>query len=235
MFKLIEKRDIAANTMTFKFDISGTGYSFKPGQNADISLINLRYTDEEGIRRTFSFCNSPTEGQFVEFAMRLRDTAFKKNLKELSLGSLVEITEPIGTFLLHKDETKPAVFLAGGIGVAPVRSIVKWATDEKLPHRLILFYSNRNLDTTAFLQDFENLAKINPNFIFVPTLTQNLSKDWTYSRGRIDADMLKKFVPNLNEAVFYIAGSPAMVRGMHEVLEALGIHENIKTEQFDGY
>jgi predicted ferric reductase len=104
-------------------------------------------------------------------AMRMRKTAFKTALKAAALGTKFTVSRPRGSFTLHKDITRAAVFIAGGIGIAPIRSILQHATQERLPHKLYLFYSNREADDAAFLEEFENMTVQNPNFTLIPTVT----------------------------------------------------------------
>jgi ferredoxin-NADP reductase len=105
--------------------------------------------------RTFSLASSPHDNRPVMIAMRMRKTAFKTALKSTALGTKFIVSRPRGSFTLHRDTTRPAVFLAGGIGITPIRSIFQWVTQEHLPHRLYLFYSNRDADDAAFLEEFE--------------------------------------------------------------------------------
>jgi ferredoxin-NADP reductase len=128
------------------------------------------------------------------------------------------------------------VFLAGGIGITPMRSIVEWATQERLPHRLILFYSNRTPAAAAFLPDFAAWAQHNPQFKLIATVTDAKDPAWPYEFGRINKDLLTRQVPDLHQAIYYLAGPPAMVTGMRQLLDSLGISEdNLKTEEFAGY
>jgi ferredoxin-NADP reductase len=142
----------------------------------------------------------------------------------------------MGSFTLHKDTTKAAVILAGGIGITPMRSIIEWATQQRLPHMLYLFYSNRTPAATAFLADFEAWAKQNPHFKLIATVTDAQGGSWAHERGRINPDMLTRHVPDLQQAVYYLAGPPGMVAGMRELLNSAGVNEdNLKTEEFAGY
>ncbi len=104
-------------------------------------------------------------------AMRMRGTGFKTALNAAAVGTKLKVSRPRGSFTLHKDVTRPAVFLAGGIGITPVRSILHWVTQERLPHRLCLFYSNREADDAAFIEELQGMAAQNLNFTLVPTIT----------------------------------------------------------------
>ena len=236
LFPLKDRREVAEGTAAFWFDSSGSDFTFRAGQNADFMLVNPPETDSEGNARTFSFCSSPNNKGTIMVATRMRPTAFKNSLKVIPLGTGVKVGPSMGSFTLHKDVSKSAVFLAGGIGITPMRSIVEWATQERLPHRLILFYSNRTPAAAAFLPDFATWAKHNPQFKLIATVTDAKDPAWPYEFGRINKDLLTRHVPDLHQAIYYLAGPPAMVTGMRQLLDSLGISEdNLKTEEFAGY
>jgi ferredoxin-NADP reductase len=166
--------------MAFWFNTLGTGYTFKAGQNADFLLIDAPKTDGDGNARTFSFATSPNDPAYLMIAMRMRKSAFKENLQTIPLGTQFKVTPPMGSFTLHKDSSKPAVFLAGGIGITPILSRIGWATEEKLPHRLSLFYSNRTPEETAFLNRLKHWADVNRNFKLVATITAFKDPSWPH-------------------------------------------------------
>lgn len=233
--KLIEKKEIAEGTMSFAFE-KPKDYIFKAGQNIDLTLINPSETDNEGNSRTFSIVSAPSENM-IEIATRMRDTSFKRILKDMPIGGEVEMTEAMGSFTLHNDISKPAIFLIGGIGITPVRSILFDAAEKKLPHKLFLFYSNRRPEDAAFLEELVSLQTNNPNFKLIATMTdmENSKQQWQGEKGYINADMIKKYVTDLN-AVWYISGPAAMVKAMREILTQLNVDDDfVKTEEFSGY
>lgn len=116
-----------------------------------------RGTDEEGNKRGFSLNSAPDDPELM-FTTRLRDTAFKRVLKTMPLGTPVKLEGPFGDFTLIHNPRRPAVFLAGGIGVTPFRSIARWAAHQKLPKRIFLFYSNRRPEDAPFLDELAGLA-----------------------------------------------------------------------------
>ncbi len=120
--KLISKREIAAGTMAFHFE-KPEGFAYKAGQFADCVLINPAETDAEGSTRVFSLASAPYEDDLI-LATRMRDTAFKRILKTMEPGTELILDAPYGSFTLHNNVSIPAVFLTGGIGITPVRSIV---------------------------------------------------------------------------------------------------------------
>ncbi len=232
---LIDKKEVAEGTMSFMFQ-KPVGYSFKAGQNIDVTLINPSETDDEGSSRTFSIINSP-QADVITVATRMRDTAFKRVIKNLPVGSEVEITEAMGSFTLHNDVSKPAIFLIGGIGITPVMSILTDATERNLPHKLFLFYSNRRPEDAAFLPELTDLEQKNSNFKFIPTMTemQKSQQPWDKEQGYITAEMIKKYVADTN-AVWYLSGPAGMVKAMRGILAELKVDDDyIKTEEFSGY
>lgn len=234
-FPLVRREAIAEGTSAFWLDRSGSDFVFKAGQHADFTLENPPLTDAEGNVRAFSIASSPNAKELL-IATRMRDTAFKNSLKTIPLGTNITVSDPMGNFTLHKDASKPAVFVGGGIGITPMRSIIAWATEEKLPHKITLLYSNRTPSLTAFLGELEAMAKENPNFTFVPTITEAADAGWNYEQGMIDAAFVKKHVPDPANSIFYVAGPPAMVTGIIGMLPKAGANEdNIRTEEFGGY
>ena len=234
--KLNGRETIAEGTMAFHFE-KPAGFDFRAGQAADITLINPPETDAEGNIRTFSIVSAPFEDRLA-FATRMRDTAFKRVLKTMPLGSSVRISDASGSLTLHKNSSKAGVFFAGGIGITPFHSILREAAHAKLPHHLYLFYSNRRPEDAAFLDELNELQKLNPNFRFVPTMTEmeKSQRKWAGKTGFIDGKMLTEAVPNLQGPIYYIAGPPAMVAAMRQMLISAGAGEDdIRTEEFAGY
>jgi ferredoxin-NADP reductase len=234
--KLIGREQVAEGTMAFHFD-RPNGFEFRPGQAIDVTLLNPSETDSEGNIRTFSIASPAFEDRLI-VATRMRDSAFKRVLKGTPLGTTVKIDGPSGSLTLHKNASKAAVFLAGGIGITPFLSILRQAAQDKLPHQLYLFYSNRRPEDAPFLDTLSELPKINPNFRFVPTMTEmgRSHLQWTGETGFIDSRMLAKTLPSLQGPIYYIAGPPAMVAAMRQMLiTAEADEDDIRTEEFSGY
>lgn len=133
--QLKNRQEVAEGTMAFSFE-KPAGFEFKAGQFIDVTLIDPPETDAEGDTRGFSIASAPYEEDLM-VATRMRDTAFKRVLKTMPLGTEVRIEGPFGSLTLHNNVARPAVFLAGGIGITPFRSILLQAAKDKLPHRRI--------------------------------------------------------------------------------------------------
>lgn len=171
-------------------------------------------------------------------ATRMRDTAFKRVLKTMKPGTELTLDAPYGSFTLHNNESIPAVFLTGGIGVTPVRSIVLQAIHDNVPHQILVFYSNSRPEDAAFLDELMKSHATNPNYTFVGTMTQmeKSSREWHGESGFISKAMLLKYIVDLTLPIYYIDGPPAMVTAMRKLLSEAGIDDdNILTEEFSGY
>lgn len=233
--RLITVERIAEHAAGFWFELDRP-IAFEPGQTCDVTLPAPKYHDEHGISRTFSIASSPADMPRLLVATRLTGSAFKRSLEEAAAGAEAEIDGPYGSLTLHKNAAKPAVLLAGGIGITPFRSIVKDATERKLPHTLTLFYSNRTVASTAFLGDFERWQAENPNFRLVATVTEPDGQPWAHEKGVIDAAFLTPRLTDPAAAIYYVAGPPAFVTGMRAALDGLGADpDNLRTEEFPGY
>lgn len=234
--KLLRRVEVAEGTMAFYFE-KPDHFDFQSGQTADITLQAPPETDAEGNIRTFSIASCPFEDQLM-FATRMRDTAFKRSLKTIPLGTEVKIDQAMGSLTLHRNSAKPAVFLAGGIGITPFLSIVRQADHDRLPHQLHLFYSNRRPEDTAFLEDLQRLEKSNPAFRLICTMTQMAKSrtEWAGETGLIDKEMLSRYLTGLQGPIYYVAGPPAMVTGLRKMLVDAGVDEDdIRFEEFAGY
>jgi ferredoxin-NADP reductase len=232
--KLIKKEEVANGTMAFHFE-KPEGFEFRAGQFGDITLIDPPETDSEGDTRGFSIAAAPYE-DYIMFATRLRDTAFKRVIRDYPLGTEVKLDAPYGDFTLHKTQTTPAVFIIGGIGVTPVRSMIAQATHDKTAHTITLFHANRTLADAPFRADFEQLAQDNPNFTYVPVVTDKAPDGWTGEQGRVDEAMLRRHVSDVNAPIYYLSGPEGMVKATRQLLVSAGANEdNIRTEEFTGY
>ncbi len=234
--RLLGRREVAERTLALEFD-RPADFNFKAGQYVEMTLVNPPETDALGNARAFSIASAPQETGLM-FATRLRDSAFKRALAALQPGAVVRIDGPFGDLVLHNNPRRPAVLLAGGIGITPFRSIAVRAAKEQLPHRIFLFYSNRTPSGAPFLEELRALEDVNPNYRFIPTMTDPSTRDssWQGETGRITADSLARFISPGQSPVYYIAGPPPMLNGLRAVLNNSGVDDDdIRAEEFAGY
>ncbi len=256
---LVEKQKFeGTDIMSFKFtkqneqkevdqgnDKSSLDYT--AGQYAffDIGGVN---NDPKGPIRHFTIASSPTEN-FIMLSTRIRDTPYKKRLSSLEERAKVKVRGPQGNFVLHEDYSKPAIFLSGGIGVTPFRSMIKYATDKQLPIKIIMFDSNRDEKNILYKNEFDASANSNKNLRIIYTISEeesgqereqiSSSNKWEGERGRIDEVMLTKYLSDddIKNSIFYSCGPPGMLKAMQKLLQD-ELHipkERIKIEEFTGY
>jgi ferredoxin-NADP reductase len=228
-----EKREVAKGTLLVLFAVDGYP-PYRPGSYFWVELPDRGYQDEKGLRRHISLVTSPTETGVVGLATRLRDSAFKRTLAELEVGDGVAVEEPKGSFLLPEDTSVDYVFVAGGIGITVFRSMLRYIADEGLPYRVTLVYSNRDRESAAFLDELEELERRIDGLRVVLTITEQ--EGWEGESRRIDADMLRDHLGDLETHRFYVAGPPAMAESVSESLLAAGVpEEQVVTSRFSGY
>lgn len=234
--KLKERKEVAEGTMEFSFE-KPESFTYKAGQHIVMKLIHPEETDAEGNERVFSFVSAPHE-PYLTVATRMRDTAFKRVIKTMPIGTEISLDGPYGSFTLHNDTSKPAVFLAGGIGITPFVGMLRDAAKKKLSHQISLFYSNRRPEDAAFLSELQELEKANTNYRMIGTMTEmeKSGLPWSGRRGYVDGAMLRECVGDLTQPIYYLAGPPAMVSALRAVLTKIGVNEdNIRIEEFPGY
>lgn len=196
-------------------------FTFYPGQYLD---IKLPVSDPDGDTRAFTISSSPTE-DFLMITPKKGLSPFKKFMEELKAGDEIESSHPAGTFTL--DETEPAVFIAGGIGIIPFRSIIKYAVDNQLKTSMTLIYSNSDEDY-PFKEELErwkdDLSKLT---IIYHNSSQN---------GRLDNTKVPTAVGKTVNTIYYLAGSHSFVNSMEKILLDSGVDQtNIRYDRFDGY
>lgn len=228
-FKIILKKkiDVCDNTIAFIFSTMGVNYNFKPGQYAHFTIPNPVSQDKKGNSRPFSIASSPHHKNHLMIAARKGSSVFINNLDQLTTGAEIFVSKPYGNLLLNENISDTPVFIAGGIGVTPVRSIIEKFIYDKNKSKLFLFHSNRNRSQFVFKEDFEKWSAQNSNFKFIPVIDDLNDKLWKYDSGVIDKKLLKKHLKSFSNKIFYIVGPPAMVDNVNEIL----LHEKVNPEK----
>jgi len=234
--RLLGRTEVAENTLAFQFQ-RPRNFLFRPGQFIDLTLRGLPAKGLNSLTHTFSIASSCFASDIL-VATRMRDSPFKRALSVLPLGTEVSIRGPMGSFVLHRDASRPAVFLAGGIGIAPFLSMLSSAAIDKTHPPIFLFYANRHIEDAAFMDILWDLEMSNQNFHFFPTFSRIAigHRGWKGATGPINAQMLSKHIGDLQDPIYYVAGPPGMVSGAHQTLvEISAPEENIRIEHFAGY
>jgi ferredoxin-NADP reductase len=227
--RLMNKRGVAEGAVAYEF-AKPKGFNYLPGQFVTLSLADAG----TGQTRSFSLASAPYEKRLMA-AVWQGTSPFKLCLQKLRPGSEVVIKGPFGKFTLDNETSKPAVFLAGGIGITPVRSIVLQTDHDGLGRELAIFYSSRTPETAPFLAELGRIRK--PNYAFIPTMTRlpESRRSWDGERGRINSTMLEKYLPDPTGAIYYLVGSTRFVNAMIKMLKKMDIGpEAMKLEKFGG-
>ena len=230
-----EKDEVAKGTLMVTFDLLGEEVDFKAGQYFWVTLPDIGYDDERGLRRHITVVTSPNERGVLGLATRMRDTAFKKTLAELDVGAEVDVEHPKGDFSMPMETDRPYVFIAGGIGITVFRTILKYIVEEGLAHRVTLLYSNRDRESTAFFDELQAMDRDHENIRAVFVMTDE--PEWEGERRRVDADVLRDHLEGeLGDYVYIAAGPPGMVEAMESLLKEAGVpEEQVLVQRFAGY
>lgn len=217
-------------------------FDFEPVQFTFLSL-RTDNADDWSDYRTMSLASSPTRDH-LEYGVRLSDSAWKRAFAALSPGDRVLVEGPRGHFVLRED--RPAVLVAGGIGITPLKGMAEYATDRDLEIPVVLLYSNRTSEEIAFRDPIDALERANPRMTVVHTITRpdgagDGGADWEGRTGRIDEELLTEVAEDVEAAgaedpVYYLCGTPGMVEDLHGLLRGMGVPDgDILYEEFWGY
>ncbi len=233
--RIKEKQEVAKGTLLVTFDLLGEEVEFRPGQYFFVTLPSVGYEDDKGLRRHITVVTSPNEKGVLGLATRLRDSAFKRTLGELPVGTEVDVETPKGKFVLPEDPSRPLVFIAGGIGITVFRSMLRYIHEERLPYRVTLIYSNRDRESTAFLDELRGFEQALPDFRLILTMTEDPA--WDAETRNVDAEFVKHYLDDdLNRYTFLVAGPPAMVEGVETALQEAEVRDgNLITQRYSGY
>ena len=232
--RIKEKQEVAKGTLLVTFDLLGEEVDFRPGQYFHVTLPDIGDNDDKGLRRHITVVTSPNEKGMLGFATRMRDSAFKRTLRDLPVGSEVEVEPPKGRFGLPEDPARPLVFVAGGIGITVFRSMLRYISEERLPYRVTLIYSNRDRESAAFLDELRELEQALPDFRLILTMTQDPA--WEGERRKVDGEFVKDYLDgDLNRYTFLVAGPPAMAESVGDKLKELVPEEQVSVGKYSGY
>lgn len=232
--RLLAKEPVAQGTMAFHLE-KPAGFEFRAGQAFEVILPGG--AEGEDGRHAFSIVSAPHEGELV-FATRMRDSKFKHALGALPLGASLDIDGPFGSLILHKKLERPGVLIAGGIGITPFMSMLRSAAEQRREQTLLLLYSNRRPEDTAFLAELQALAQRHPRLRLMATMTDmgHSTQAWDGATGYIDSAFVRRALQGLAAPIFYVSGPPALVEAMRNALGQAGVDEDdVRSEEFFGY
>lgn len=230
---LLEKIPQGPGTASFRFSKPG-GYAFQAGQFFMITIAG----PDGPLTYTFSHCDAPTEGH-LELTTRLTGSPFKNALDALPLGGEARFEGPYGRFLF-KYEAPRIAFLTGGIGITPVRSMLKCLADTGGAGRiegqeLVLFYGSMSDSGIVYKDELDGFAQTIPGLRVVHVIA-NPAEGWKGRTGFITADIVGAELTDASTWTYYIVGPPPMVTAMEKIMATLEVPgDQIMVEGFAGY
>lgn len=231
---LSSKQKIAADTYEFTF---GAGnLKFQAGQYLEWTIPHSR-PDIRGVRRFFTIASSPFDNQ-LKIAIRFfeKSSSFKKTLMDLKKDQTITASQLAGDFVLPSNRDQKLVFIAGGIGVTPFVSMIRYLLDTNQKRNITLFYFNRTQEEIAYKNLFDTADKIGLKTVYSLTDTQHISQAWQGKQGRLDKKMLSQEVPDYEKCLYYLSGPSALVGSYKKILLDNGIkRDKIRTDYFPGF
>lgn len=236
MLKLKDKMQLSPDIYDFVF-ASNQKLEFLPGQYMEWTL-GVKNPDTRGNRRYFTLASSPTEDD-VKLGIKFSNNSsgFKKQMLDLSKGDQIVAGQLSGEFTLPSDPNQKLVFIAGGIGITPFRSMIKYLLDKKEKRGIILFYSAKTLEELVYKDLFDSAVKeIGIKMVYILTDKDKVPKGWKGKLGHIDEKIIKSEVPDYKDGIFYLSGPRSMVTSFENILNNLGVSKSqIKTDYFPGF
>lgn len=209
-------------------------FNFLPGQYMEWTLADVPY-DSRGNRRTFTIASSPTE-EDVQLGLKYYEPAstYKAKFYDLKPGDFVYASQLAGNFTLEGNEKKKLVFIAGGIGITPFRSMVKYLSDKNRTCDIVLLYMASNPDEFAYVREFNEAARVGVRTI--PIVTRPGTQMPGVINAKLGPELVTQVVPDYNERIFYISGPNVMVDATKAFLRDLGVPgKHVITDHFSGY
>jgi glycine betaine catabolism B len=222
---IVEKIDVPLpNLYVYQFKLVDKKINFIAGQY--VSLIVPGSTPAP-----FSIASSPEVHDMIELGIEITGGPHTSKIKELKLGDHVTLRGPFGTFVMQGE--KKICYLAGGVGITPFMSMLRWIRDTHQDVQATLFYSCKTKADVLWLGELEMMSNTHPNIRVIITVTREDPPNWSHEKGRINAEMIKNFLPDFSEHTFYSCGSPALIEAMFGILKEMGVsEEKLKREKW---
>jgi ferredoxin-NADP reductase len=228
--RVVRSRQLTPTTHGIEVE-KPSGFTFQPTQ---FTFLQLETPDDVAVR-PMSLATNPTRSH-LEYGVRVSDSAFKRAFAALQPGDTVVVQGPLGQYIL--DESRPAVLVAGGIGITPLKGMAEYAADCSLPIPVHLVYSNRIVEEIVYREELEMLERSNSNFKALYTLTRPVPGSWEGRTGRIGvgAELLAEAADGLDRPIYYLCGAPGFIEACYRSLVNSGVAEvDIRFEVFRGY
>lgn len=235
--KILELKSETPSVLTIHFE-KPAGFEYKAGQFVDLQIPESIIPMPNN-KKNFTLASAPHE-PYLQVTFRHGISPFKSLIQDKKTEAPISFTGPYGKFFLNEDVSIPAVMLTGGIGITPFHSMIKFATEKKIPKKITLVYSNKTPDDIPFKDELDQLDQMNEHLTIYHTITraENIPAgfSWSGRRGRIDEAMIRELVPDIMGVEYYVVGPVKMVLAIKATLKQMGIlPDRIHSELFTGY
>jgi len=236
VLRLKDRIQLTPDTCDFIF-VGDKPFHFKPGQYLEWTLGH-NHVDSRGNRRYFTIASSPTENE-VRMGVKFYNvpSSFKQTLLSMEPGAEIVAGQIAGDFVLPKDKEQKIACIAGGIGITPFRSMVKYLLDMHEQRSMVIFYSNKREGDIVYRDVFDAAqSQLGIKTVYTLTEVEAVADTWTGGRGPITAEMIAAEIPDYRDRIFYISGPHAMVEAFKKTLHDMGIQRNrIRCDFFPGF
>ena len=218
---IVQRRQLPGEILEVTCHTDGKEFSFKAGQNIQVTLPSLIFEDIKGKTRTFNILSSPNNSEYLSFAFHMSESGFKKTLKQIPENSNIQIKGPFGIFTIPENE-RETIFIAEDIGIVPIIGMILFATEEKLKNKITVIYSGK--DKIPYEEDIRAIEKVNPQLSIKTKI------------GSMDSNFIENNISDFKNALFYLSGTPETTSKIKPILLQNNVNiKNLKIEEFAGY
>jgi len=224
-FSIKNRKAITKGTTEVTFNTGVSGFNFKPGQYVRLTMPTLNAGISGGNTRDFTIASAPSEKKIISIAFRNSDSKFKKAILKAPIGTKIKFQGPLGVFTLPDDPNIPIIFVAGGIGITPALSMIRFISAKKTKHNIHIVYANASPSRAVYIKEIKSITKKNSNI----QITEKI--------GRVDVEFIKDNVKYTDKTLWYLCGVPEMTLALSESIPRVFevSDHNIRIEEYIGY
>ncbi len=217
---------ITHDTFLLQIDLSAKDFRYKPGDYCYIQNKSSTLPDEQ---RPFSIASSPTEKTHIEFCIKIYGD-WTRQLSRLQPGQTLYLSDSQSD--AHLVDEDYIVFLVGGVGIAPVMSMIRYLVDTHSTKQIVLLYGNKTERDIIYKEKLHNVSRVNPNIRVIHVLSEEADfSDWKGERGLLSVSLIRDAVNVHNNPIFYIYGNPMFVNLARSIVSHMHLSDNVVTRR----
>lgn len=231
VFKIINISQETPEVKTFTLEIpQSINFKFLPGQYVEVSFHDNSKEQRKDEWKGFSISSSPIEEKYLDITV-LNSGPFSQKMHDLQTGSFLRVKGPYGNFVFDGTLKKNPVFIAGGVGITPIMSMMRYIVDKNISYLTSLIYSSKSIKDILFYEDLKKMETEHGNVKCIYVLTQPDESKWSGHTGRINEEMIVGNIENILNNIYYICGPYEMMLMVSYILQKLGVRNSkIKTD-----